>query len=416
MLVRIDSEDCWLYIVYLACSHNDFSIFTACMAAPWLFGYGFSIVFSALFAKIYRVRMIVASAVSFRRTRVEAKDVMFIMVGILGVESLILLVWTLVDPLKWDREVILADEYGLTLISSGRCVSDNSLVFWLIFVAFNVFILLYALVLCYLTRTYPSEFAESRWITACVISYVQILLLAVPILAIVEGNNNVAFFGRAAIVFLMSMSASLLIFGPKVYSLHYEGGEPEEVLVTRSKVFNRMSAAVSQSRRDSGASPDGQVSGLNNNATDYSASARFDRSDRHAGAGVGINSWAMVGFESQHSQHLTRSSENSASFKVSNHLSIPSEDSTEPKTSSNTNGSSHKEADDEQVPAHEEAQSPAQEGEPPRKQVRIVEEKADDVITENSGSSSVNVWVDSSNRNSVEGDVDRSSTSSGAQL
>lgn len=276
------------------------------MAAPWLFGYGFSIVFSALFAKIYRVRLIVASAVSFRRTRVEVKDVMYIMVGILGGESTILLLWSLISPLVWERQVILGDEYGLTLVSSGRCVSDQSLVFLLTFFAFNLFILFYALVLCYLTRTYPSEFAESRWITACVVSYLQILLLAVPILAIVEGNNNIAFFGRAAIVFLMSMSASLLVFGPKIYALHHTRGQDEEEIVTRSRVFDRMSAAVSQKGRDR---DNAHVSGLYQNGIKHSKGS--------SGSGMAKNSWGMVGFED--SELMAKSNSESALFKTSNY-------------------------------------------------------------------------------------------------
>ncbi|CAJ1961329.1 unnamed protein product [Cylindrotheca closterium] len=355
----------------------------ACMAAPWLFGYGFSIVFSALFAKIYRVRMIVASAVSFRRTRVHVKDVMYIMVGILGGESIILLLWSLISPLTWEREVILGDEYGLTLISSGRCVSDYSLVFLLIFLGFNLFILFYALVLCYLTRTYPSEFAESRWITACVISYMQILLLAVPILAIVEGNNNVAFFGRAAIVFLMSMSASLLVFGPKMYALHYTRSEQDEAdLVTRSKIFDRMSAAVSQKNSDRN---DATVSGLNQNGNRHSR-------DSSSSAGMPKNSWAMVGYED--SEFISKSITGSAFFKSSNDST--SDQSTEPPTKRSASISQIEpieEGRNEQAPSSKRSQS----------------EKVDSSTRSNSANS-VDVWVEAASDSKPQ----RDSASSGA--
>lgn len=218
------------------------------MAFPWLFGLGFGIVFSALFAKIYRVREIIASATEFRRKRVQARDVFYVIALVLLVECIILLVWTVVDPLAWERQVIRASEDGLPLQSVGTCMSDRtSLIFWLIFISFNVCLLFYALILCYKTWSYPSAFAESRWITACVISYIQILLLAVPILVIVNEDNNVFFFVKATIVSLMSMSVTLFIFVPKVVSLNFSSGPA----TTLGEMTLRLATSIQRARANS---------------------------------------------------------------------------------------------------------------------------------------------------------------------
>mmetsp|Transcript_19261 Transcript_19261/g.47630 ORF Transcript_19261/g.47630 Transcript_19261/m.47630 type:complete len:876 (+) Transcript_19261:112-2739(+) len=197
-----------------------FNVDKACVAFPWLFGLGFGIVFSALFAKIYRIQKIVVLASQFRRKIVSITDVLPVIGVVLAIESVILLAFTLADPFVWEREVIRMSEDGLTLQSAGRCTSDYFLVFYLVFDGFNLFLLLIALILCYKTWNYPSEFAESRWITACIISYIQILLLAVPILVIVNDDNNISFFVFATIIFMMSISVTLFMFLPKVYSVN----------------------------------------------------------------------------------------------------------------------------------------------------------------------------------------------------
>jgi hypothetical protein len=170
---------------------------------------------------------------------------------------MIMLVWQLVDPLLWERDVIRVTEDDLPLQSVGYCTSDQGFVFWLIFISFNVCLLLYALVLCYKTWNYPSAFAESRWITACVISYIQILLLAVPILVIVNGDNNIYFFVLTSIVFLMAMAVTLFIFVPKLVAFYCAPAEGNLRQITHqfARGTHRSSSNDTQSVRISGLAP-----------------------------------------------------------------------------------------------------------------------------------------------------------------
>lgn len=224
------------------------------MAFPWTFGLGFGIVFSALFAKIHRIRAIVYNASRFRRKAVKERHVMHMIAIVLTIESTIILIWTLLDPLEWNREVLSTDEDGLPVQSVGQCQSEYAGIFWLIFIAFNVLVLMYALFLCYATRTYPSELSESRWITACVISYIQILVLAVPILVIVTANNSAYFFVLATVVFLMSMSVTLFIFLPKVYSVHFDPEKPsgERGMGPSRQLHSKLSTATGNRRKSTG--------------------------------------------------------------------------------------------------------------------------------------------------------------------
>lgn len=48
--------------------------------------------------------------------KVEAKDVAFIMVGVIMIQALVLLCWQFIDPMKWEREV--SDDVVPCIISS----------------------------------------------------------------------------------------------------------------------------------------------------------------------------------------------------------------------------------------------------------------------------------------------------------
>lgn len=58
----------------------------ACMAFPWCFNVGFIIIFSALFAKIWRVRKLIRASSSFRRTAVGIGMNLELQLDLLGVE------------------------------------------------------------------------------------------------------------------------------------------------------------------------------------------------------------------------------------------------------------------------------------------------------------------------------------------
>jgi len=191
----------------------------ACMAFPWLAGLGFVLIYSALFAKILRVKKVYDGAIRFSRQRIKVRDTASIVVVMTAVEVTILLSWQLVSPLRWEREVLDVDENGRPTRSVGVCTSDNYVWFLVPFVVFKALCLVYGLLLCYRTRNVPSTLSEGKWISFSVLSMFQILLLAVPVLIIVDDNTDAFFFVRAAVVFLISFSVTALIFFPKAYDV-----------------------------------------------------------------------------------------------------------------------------------------------------------------------------------------------------
>jgi len=215
----------------------------ACMALPWLFSIGFAIIFSALFAKIWRIRLVWKAASNFRNKKVDVKDVIVIMAAVIMIQLTILLCWQLINPMQWEREVIQTDTNGFPIRSIGYCTSSASILPYLIpLVVVDGLMLLYALYLCFVTRKVSSEFQEGQWISACVLSIVQILVLSIPILIIVENNNDAFYFVRTAVIFLMGFSVTGLIFFPKMYRLHFQAQERRGFsFAARKSTFERRS-------------------------------------------------------------------------------------------------------------------------------------------------------------------------------
>ncbi|KAL3943197.1 MAG: hypothetical protein SGBAC_002727 [Bacillariaceae sp.] len=209
-----------------------------CMAVPWFYGLGFAITFSALFAKIQRVRLIYLAGVEMRRKRVQLKDVASIMVFIMAIEVAILLTWQLYDPHKWER-VVLQEEEGFIIESYGQCVSDTGNYFWMAIVAFHVVCLVYALVLAFQTKDINGEYAESSSLFLAVMFMFQTQVLVVPLVALVQDDSNVFFFIRCIAILLQNFTVLLLLFAPKMYKTLTGEGNVNPTNATRFDLSNR---------------------------------------------------------------------------------------------------------------------------------------------------------------------------------
>lgn len=81
----------------------------ACMAVPWLVFMGFSLIYSALLAKLIRVKILVKDAAALRRGGVKKRRVFTLVGGCFVVMVALLLSWQLVSPLVWDRYEVSFD-------------------------------------------------------------------------------------------------------------------------------------------------------------------------------------------------------------------------------------------------------------------------------------------------------------------
>ena len=101
-----------------------------CMPVPWLFFTGFTVTFSALFSKTWRVNKFFHSKSAFSRITVSEYEVIAPFIILLSLNTIVLVTWTIVDPLKYERTFDLATDYwNREIRSTGMCESQNTVYF-----------------------------------------------------------------------------------------------------------------------------------------------------------------------------------------------------------------------------------------------------------------------------------------------
>lgn len=208
-------------IIPMAIDDGNFSVEAcdkACMAVPWLTSIGWSILFSALYAKIKRVNIVVNNVKNFRQVKVSEKDVMTPFAILFTANLILLVVWTLVDPMFWKRIEVSPTE------SYGTCSAGSDSVAWKIILAvlatLNGAALVGANVEAWKARKIDTEYGESSYIGLIMASILQVVLVGVPLSFLVQDNPTARFFVNSSMAFVVSMSALSLLFLPKVINLY----------------------------------------------------------------------------------------------------------------------------------------------------------------------------------------------------
>jgi gamma-aminobutyric acid type B receptor len=119
-----------------------------CMSIPWLAFTGFTVTFSALFSKTWRVNRFFNSPSAYGKMKVSEKDVLAPFAFLLTCNFIVLISWTLIDPLTYEREFEDGTDYwNREIASNGSCRSDHVLAY-LVPLALSKFPQLSDLLLC----------------------------------------------------------------------------------------------------------------------------------------------------------------------------------------------------------------------------------------------------------------------------
>lgn len=141
-----------------------------------------------------------------------------IVTAIVAMDVAILTVWTIVDPLEWQRTITSMDKYGEALSSEGFCTCDSWIVFAILIGALHLSLMLLATYMCYRTRHIPTRFHEGRYLSIAMVSNLQIFVIGLPVLVILGNDPPSSFFVRAAIIWMNDLVVVTVIFGNIMYS------------------------------------------------------------------------------------------------------------------------------------------------------------------------------------------------------
>lgn len=195
----------------------------ACQASTWTYSIGFILTFGALFAKTYRAYKIFSNE-KLAHITIRFQDMLRPIVLLLLVDGVLLLWWSVSNPLVYTRVVQHCDTNGFPTTSNGGCrLLDTSASVYTFLVPIAVIhgvMLIFGNILAYLARSIPGSFQESKYIGVSMLSTLQIFIIGLPVLIIVADNAEASLFIRSAIIFLNDFGVICLIFVPKILALH----------------------------------------------------------------------------------------------------------------------------------------------------------------------------------------------------
>jgi hypothetical protein len=151
----------------------------------------------------------------------EPNDVLGPFFIILVLNVTVLIAWTFVEPMQWERLPLDGDDVNdeLHLVESdtyGACVGDYALVYFSALVTCNFVVCLTTVIQAYECRKVSTENSESLWISGAVFGIVQVWLIGLPVLRLLDDNPKAYFGVKTGIAFTTSVSTLLILFVPKM--------------------------------------------------------------------------------------------------------------------------------------------------------------------------------------------------------
>ena len=200
----------------------------ACMSFPWLCSMGFTIAFSALFSKLWRINKLFNATNNLRRKTVKATDVLLPFAVLFALNLAALLVWTFVDPLVWERS-----NTGEPFNTFGHCEGNGpvSTSMMSVSITVNMGALVLACCQAYTARNISDEFSEAKYLGIAIFSWLQVLAVGGPVLFLIDAEDvTTRYFLVTVIIFLVCMSVLGLIFMP--IALHLKPKKAKSVKIS----------------------------------------------------------------------------------------------------------------------------------------------------------------------------------------
>ena len=134
--------------------------------------------YGALFSKLWRIHRVL----QMRRQAIMIKQVVWPSLVLFVIALLILGLWTGLDPMQWVRE----ETNEITGESIGQCQSDGIRTYLIPLVIVMLVPTLLTAYMAWRTKDVHEEYSESRWIFIMVFVQCEVILFAVPMIALLR--------------------------------------------------------------------------------------------------------------------------------------------------------------------------------------------------------------------------------------
>eukprot|EP00529_Nitzschia_sp_RCC80_P008284 CAMPEP_0113487422 /NCGR_PEP_ID=MMETSP0014_2-20120614/25501_1 /TAXON_ID=2857 /ORGANISM="Nitzschia sp." /LENGTH=1227 /DNA_ID=CAMNT_0000381119 /DNA_START=95 /DNA_END=3778 /DNA_ORIENTATION=- /assembly_acc=CAM_ASM_000159 len=198
----------------------------ACMSVPWLIIVGFTIVMSALFAKLWRINKIFNRR--FRRVKVTEESASYIVAAFFITNLVLLSAWNGVAPFTYETFNVPDSTDNQQYATCA--LAENKAAGWT-FLSLIIFVNFVSLVLAcheaFKARNISEKYSEAKGLGRALFSWVQISIVGVPVILLLKGDNPSAkYFVEVMLVFAICLTLLCFIFVPIVVALRQERLNP----------------------------------------------------------------------------------------------------------------------------------------------------------------------------------------------
>jgi ABC-type branched-subunit amino acid transport system substrate-binding protein len=205
----------------------------ACQNAIRLYNTGFALVYMSLSCKVYKVKVLFSQR-GMKKVYVSVPVLLGTILSSILLMTVLDELWFQQAPYSFQRSVRTRDPYGSPLTSTGACVSEGSTTWLTAFAALQFGMQFAGCVLCYQCRNVSTAFSEGKYVSVAMISYLQVMALAVPVLIIVKDNPPARLLLLAGVIFANNLTVLLLIYVPKMVAYVDNPGQTVSGLVETS--------------------------------------------------------------------------------------------------------------------------------------------------------------------------------------
>merc|ERR1712100_448760 len=193
------------------------------------------------------IRIILIFKNPLKRTTISDQMVLLLWLIMVIPAVFILFLWTLISTPT--ATLVERDGHEHYICETGGFTGPpGGYVFFGIFVAYVLILLLVGAVISFLTRKVPSLFNESKLIAISIYNLVILAVIIVPVYFVLQNFNPFAGWLIRSLAIIYGFSATLfLMFYPKVYGLVKEGLKDPSGMLTKSKTSGSLETATTGS-------------------------------------------------------------------------------------------------------------------------------------------------------------------------
>lgn len=161
----------------------------ACQATPWLLVLGFVIIYGSLWTKMSRVN----SILQFQRRQLQIGRVVRPMIVFVILAVVVLIVWTVTDPLVWSRTFVDDESAGESI---GVCDCDNFAAFMTPLTVLCAIPAGMTALFAWKTRDVDDSYTESFWTLILILVQLEVMIIAAPIIVILRDLSTEGYVCR----------------------------------------------------------------------------------------------------------------------------------------------------------------------------------------------------------------------------